>query len=328
MMKKLLLLAVLGIVIVTGVFLIGHWGAAESRTVTVSGNIEVTETAVSFKIPGRVINRPADEGQLLKAGQLVASLDDSDLKDEVGRREAELEAAKAALSELEAGSRSEEIGQARAAVEAAEAEAARQNTDEKRQADLLKKDIISQREYDASRAAMETSAARLSEARERYLLVKNGPRPQTIAQAKARVEAAQQVLELAQSQLGYATLTAPAAGVVLSKAIEPGEIVAPGTPVITLGDMKSVWMRAYIDETDLGKIKVNQRAWITTDTYPAKRYQGTVVFISPEAEFTPKSVQTKKERVKLVYRIKIDVPNPSTELKPGMPADASIEVGP
>ena len=326
MKKKLLGLAVVGMVGGAAVYLACHRGGAGTGILQISGNVEVTQTEVSFKIPGRVIERPVDEGQILKERQLVARLDPTELEQQVAARKADLDVAKAALAELEAGSRKEEIAQAMAVLDAAEADARRLKSDEGRQTELFKKEVISQREYDASHTAWVTSQARVSEAEQRYTLIKKGPRLETIAQARAKAEAATQALALAQTQLSYATLSVPVGGVVLSKNVEPGEVVAAGTPVITIGDLRDVWMRAYIDETDLGRVKVGQRAWLTTDTYPGKRYEGSVVFISPEAEFTPKSVQTKKERVKLVYRIKIDVPNPSMELKPGMPADASIEI--
>jgi HlyD family secretion protein len=129
---------------------------------------------------------------------------------------------------------------------------------------------------------------------------------------------------MSHTRLDDALLVAPISGIVLSEHVEPGEYVSPGTPVVTIGALADVWLRAYIDEPDLGRVKVGQRARLTTDTYPGKVYDGVVSFIASEAEFTPKTVQTAKERVKLVYRIKIDVPNPSFELKPGMPADAQI----
>jgi len=110
----------------------------------------------------------------------------------------------------------------------------------------------------------------------------------------------------------------------LSKNVEAGEYVAAGTPIVTVGDLERPWLRAYINETDLGRIKVGQRVRVATDTYPGKIYEGHISFIASEAEFTPKNVQTQKERVKLVYRIKVDIPNPNMELKPGMPADADI----
>ena len=117
----------------------------------------------------------------------------------------------------------------------------------------------------------------------------------------------------------------PLAGFVLTDSIEAGEFVAPGTPVGTVGDLHHVWLRVYIDETDLGRIKVGQAVRVTADTHPDKVYRGRVTFIASEAEFTPRSVQTTKERVKLVYRIKVDVPNPDLELKPGMPADGEVD---
>lgn len=131
-------------------------------------------------------------------------------------------------------------------------------------------------------------------------------------------------MALAETRLGYATLTSPLTGLVLSHNIESGEFVAAGTPIVTVGDLEHVWLRAYVDETDLGRIKVGQSAKVTTDTFPDKHYVGRVSFIASQAEFTPKSVQTQKERVKLVYRIKITINNPLMELKAGMPADARI----
>ena len=128
--------------------------------------------------------------------------------------------------------------------------------------------------------------------------------------------------------MDYTTLRAPSAGVITVREAELGEVVVPGTPVVTLADLDHIWLRAYIAETDLGRIRWGQEATITTDTYPGKQYRGRISFISSSAEFTPKSVQTYKERVTLVYRIKIDIDNPNHELKPGMPADARIDLPP
>jgi HlyD family secretion protein len=154
-----------------------------------------------------------------------------------------------------------------------------------------------------------------------------GYRPEQVDQARARLQEAEEALSLARTRLGYATLFAPMDGVVLTENVEPGEFVAAGTPVITLGALDPVWLRAYIGETDLGRVKLGQAARVITDTYPGKVYRGTVAFIAQDAEFTPKNVQTEKERAKLVYRIKITLPNPDQELKPGMPADAELDIG-
>ena len=166
----------------------------------------------------------------------------------------------------------------------------------------------------------------MEQAQAQYRLVKEGPRKEDIDQARAKVEQAKAPLQSAETKLGYATVTSPLTGVVLSKNIEPGEYVAAGTPVVTVADIENLWLRAYVDERDLGKrnIALGTEAEITTDAYPGKVYKGRVSFISSEQEFTPKSVQTNRERVKFVYRIKIDVKNPDRELKPGMPADARI----
>jgi HlyD family secretion protein len=176
-----------------------------------------------------------------------------------------------------------------------------------------------QEDIDQGKAAMEQAQAQ-------YRLVKEGPRKEDIDQARAKVEQAKASLLSAETKLGYATVTSPLTGVVLSKNTEPGEYVAPGTPVVTVADIENIWLRAYVDESDLGKrnIALGTEAEITTDAKPGKVYPGHVSFISSEQEFTPKSVQTNHERVKFVYRIKIDVKNPDHELKPGMPADAKI----
>lgn len=342
----------------------------------VSGNIEVTDAQVSFKIAGRVRDRLVDEGQSVRAGQTVARLDSADLEQQVALRQAELNAAKAALSELDAGSRPEEIAQAKAVADAAEARLAelkagarpqeiaaalagvdqakaeldRRTVEFDRLAKLKAENNAAAIEYEIARTLHNAAKASLAGAQERYDLIKagtraevirrgeadlevarqkqalvqNGPRKEDIEQARARVAQAQASLDLARTQLGYATLISPLAGVVMSKNIEPGEFVAPGTPVVTVGDLDHVWLRAYVNESDLGRVKLGQAVRVTTDTWPDRAYPGRVAFISEQAEFTPKSVQTPKERVKLVYRIKIDLDNPKHELKPGMPADAEI----
>jgi len=307
------------------VYLLYFRAGKKAGAIRVSGNIEITTVELSFKVPGRVRERLVDEGETIAAGQTVARLDPEDLRHEVDVRKAEAEAARAALSELETGYRKEEIAQAEAVLRRVGAEAERIRVDFGRQQRLYRKGVISGRDYDASKAAYEASRASVREAKERLNLLQSGPRRETIEQARARLREAEALLDLAKTRLGYADLVSPAAGFVLSKNIEPGEQVAAGTPVITVGLLDDTWVRAYISETDLGRVKLGQQATVTTDTYPGKKYPGTVSFISQEAEFTPRSVQTEKERVKLVYRIKVVIPNRERELKPGMPADVEIQ---
>lgn len=326
MKKKALIVAVLtAVVAAAAIYYFTRHGGEESGTIRVSGNIEVTAVELSFKIPGRVRERLVDEGETVRQGQIVARLDSEDLVHEVEGRQAEVQAARAALDELEAGYRKEEIAQAEAALQRVTADAERLRKDFARQRELYRREVISRREFEASRAEYEGSRASVREARQKLALLRSGPRRETIDQARARLRDATANLDLARTRLGYATLASTAGGLVLSKNIEPGEQVAAGTPVVTVGILDSVWVRAYIDEADLGRVKVGQKATATTDSYPGKKYQGYVSFISSEAEFTPRNVQTQKERVKLVYRVKVVIPNPNMELKPGMPADTEIQ---
>lgn len=351
----------------------------DANAIRVSGNIEVTDAELSFKIPGRVVERLVTEGEMVEKDQLVARLDNSDLLQDVAARQADVRKAEASLAELLAGSRPQEIKQAFAAMEKAKAlldqllagsrpqeiaaaEAGVENTrsdaenlevEYSRQEKLVKDGVSSQEQHDKARTSLAMAKARLKDAEEKlklvregprkeeieqarqnlqeasehYALVKEGPRKETIAQARAQLEQAKASLKLVETQLSYTTLTSPLSGVVLSKNIEPGEYVAPGTPVVTAADLQDIWLRAYINETDLGRVKLGQKARVTTDTYPGRIYDGKISFIASQAEFTPKNVQTEKERVKLVYRVKITLSNAKMELKPGMPADAEILTG-
>jgi len=324
-MKKRLpvILVLIAIIAVTLVVRNKH-ASRNGDTIRISGNIEITDAELSFRIPGRVEARLVSEGETVKAGQPVAKLDSSDIAQEVAMRKAEEAAAAAVLAELEAGSRPEEISQADALLDLAKSEQKRLQTDFTRQKELFDKKVISTREFEVSETAIDSAKAKVREVEARLTLLKKGPRVEQINAAKARREQVKQALILAEIKLGYATLTSPLSGLVMSDHIEAGEYVVPGTAVITVGDMEHAWLRGYINESDLGRVKVGQTAKITTDTWPDKKYDGKVSFISTEAEFTPKNVQTAKERTKLVYRIKIDIPNPQMELKPGMPADAVI----
>lgn len=298
--------------------------AGDPDVLRISGNVEISDVAASFKLSGRVLSRIASEGDLVRAGQVLARLDDAELAREVEIRRAELGANRAALAELEAGARREEINQARASLTRARAEAARTSTERTRQESLFARAVISERELEASLTADRVALAHVDTAENQLALLERGPRREQIDQARERVKQASEGLGLAETRLSYATLLSPLDGLVLAEHVEPGEQVAAGTPVVTIGDLSSIWLRGYVDETDLGRVKVGQVVRVTTDTAPERVYPGKVSFIASEAEFTPKSVQTTKERVKLVYRVKIDVENPSGDLKPGMPADAEI----
>ena len=273
----------------------------------------------------------------------------------VAASKADQRQADARLRELQAGSRPQEIQEARAAVEAARTEQTRAANDWQRAQTLYKNDDISTAQYDQFRAASERAAAALRQSEERLALVVEGPRKETIEGARAQterakagsqiaeasrlelkrrqqevearradIERARAQLAVIESQLGDCEIASPIDGVVLVKSAEPGETVAAGATIVTLGDVDHPWLRGYVNETQIGRLKLDAPVRVATDSYPGKTYQGRVSFISSEAEFTPKQIQTAEERVKLVYRIKVDLPNPNRELKRNMPADAEI----
>lgn len=289
-----------------------------------SGNLELTDAQLGFKVGGRVIERLVDEGARIEAGQLIARLDAAEQQDQLNLRKAELAGAEAVLAELEAGSRPQDIAAVAAALNSAEAERDRVRLDFARARELRQREVIADREFEAAQAQLKVAEARVAEVAERLKLVQEGPRSETVTQARARVAQARAAVDLATTQLANTRLSSPLTGTVLSHHVEPGEFVAPGTPVVTVGDTRHMWVRAYLNQTDLGRVRHGQAVTVRIDSFPGKEFPGTVSYIASEAEFTPKTVQTPKERVKLVFRLKVDVANPDDVLKAGMPADVVI----
>jgi HlyD family secretion protein len=274
---------------------------------------------------------------------------------DIEQRRADLGSNEARLAELNNGARPQEKLDAKAAVDAAQSELDRAKKDWDRSQTLFKDDDISAAQFDQYRNRWESAQAALKQATERDALVLAGPRAEVIRAQEGQVERARAAVKVAEAnalemkrreqelatrraeiarstasvalidtQLADTIAISPVDGVVLVKAADVGEVLAPGTTVVTVGDIDHPWLRGYVNETDLGKIKLGAKAKVTTDSYPGKVYQGRVTFISSEAEFTPKQIQTEQERVKLVYRIKIEMDNPRRELKSNMPADAEI----
>jgi HlyD family secretion protein len=353
-------------------------GESNPNQIRVYGNIEVVDVALSFRLGGWVSQRFFDEGQRVRAGDVVATLDCRELAAEVAVRTADLLAAEAALAELRAGTRPEEVRraqgamdaaawqlkqlqagsreaqkqEAQAAVEAARAQMENRQAEFDRVTKLHAAGAAGQEELLSARYALETAKARVDQALAQQKLVeegprkeeieqaqhayeqakaayeqaRNGPRKEDIAAAAARVQQAQAARRQAEIRLSYCDLMSPITGVVLSKNLEVGEYASPGTPVLTIGDVRNVYLRAYVDERDLPRVTPGMAADVFVDAFKGKAYPGTVSFVAQDAEFTPRNVQTEKERVKLVYRIKIDVDNPRYELKPGMPAEAVLHV--
>lgn len=290
----------------------------------VSGNIETTEVDVGFKISGRIVSRSVDEGDWVEKGKVLATLDDEDLRQRLEVAQAILKSAQARLDKLLAGSRPEEVREAAAALDQAQSDFENKKVNHERMKSLFERGVIPKDTVDNTEAGFKIAKAAVERAKENYQLVKIGPRKEDIEDARAQVEQAKANLKLIETQLSYTVLYSPLSGVVLVKSSEIGEVVNPGTSILTLADIKSVWLKAYIPESDLGRVKWGQEVIVTTDLKPQKVYKGKITFISSQAEFTPKQIQTEKERVTLVYRIKVDILNTDRELKPGMPADGKI----
>jgi HlyD family secretion protein len=324
-MKRILLIIIIT-VIIAGVlyYFFTHNKEEEGNFIRVSGNIETTEADVGFKISGRIVSRFFEEGDWVDKGKVLAKLDDEDLRNRLEVARATLTSAQARLSKLLAGSRPEEIREAQAAVNQAKSDLENKEAHYERMKPLFGKGVIPKDTLDNSEAAYKMAKAAYQRSAENYQLVKEGPRKEDIDDARAQVEQARASLKLTETQLSYTTLYSPISGVVLVKSGEIGEVVNPGTSIVTLADIENVWLKAYIPETDLSKVKWGQEVIVTTDIRPQKEYRGRISFISSQAEFTPKQIQTEKERVTLVYRIKIDIVNKDRELKPGMPADGRI----
>ena len=289
-----------------------------------SGNMEVTETNTGFKPAGRVIDLLVVEGQSVRKGDLLARLDNAELASIVAQQRAALQEAEARLAELEAGSRPQEIEQAKADVQSQEAELVRIKKDYERSEMLYQNGAIPSAQFDAAKSAFESRVAQLRRAAEQLSLAKEGPRKESIEAAAYQVRQARAQLRVAEEKLNDTLIYAPFSGVILRKNVELGETVAQGVPVYTIGDLANPWIKVYVKEDKLGLVKLGQKAQVTTDTYRGKVYNGWVSFISSEAEFTPKNVQTQEERVKLVFGVKVLVGNVNNELKPSMPADVRI----
>lgn len=288
------------------------------------GNVDQREVELSFVMQERIIGVLVEEGDKVKAGQLLAEIDPYRFQQSVAQREAELEVARQQFDELNHGSRPAEI--LRSKAELASAKAAERDADltYKRLQELVKKKLASAQDVDNARAALDAARARVEAAKQNLALVEAGPRQETIAAAKARFQGAEASLAQARKNLEDTRLYAPSDGIIQARILEPGDIAGPQKPIFTLALTNLLWVRAYIAGPDLAKVQPGMTAEIHSDSFSNKTYKGKVGYISPSAEFTPKTVQTEDVRSSLVYQVRILVPNPQDELRLGMPVTVTI----
>jgi HlyD family secretion protein len=307
-----------------------------SNALTASGNVEATEVQVAPEVGGRIIELRAAEGDRVKAGDLIATLDTRDTELQIGRVRAERAAATAQLRLFEAGARAEDVRQAEAQVDAATSEIAAIDVEIKsaqldldRFEALLSANAGSQKQRDDARARVDLARERRRAAEERVQVartsldrVRAGARKEELDGARARVATVDAQLAVLEKGLRDAQVTSPAGGVVTQKLVDAGEIVAPRTPLLVVTDLDRAWANVFVPEPAVPRIKLGQAATVRTDA--GSTVQGTVTFISPRAEFTPRNVQTADERSKLVYRVKVTADNAAGVLKQGMPVDVDF----
>ena len=306
-MRSLTLYLLLALTALTG----PGCSADRDGTIEASGTIEGTEINVAAEVAGRILAVPVSEGARVKPGDTLALINDEEYRLQLRQADANLASLDAAYRLALEGSRKEDVIQAEAGYTSA-------NADYQRMKDLLASATITQKQYD-------DAYARFVAAEQTYRKAKNGLRPEEINGTRARRDAAAAQVDLLQKRIRDCAVISPAPGTVTLRAVEPGELVGLGSNIARLTFLDRVKLTIYVNEAELGRVALGQPADVTIDTFgPGKLFRGTVVYISPNAEFTPKNVQTKEERTKLVFAVKIEIENPDGDLKPGLPADATL----
>jgi len=323
--KKLLLGGVLVVIaILATLFFLTGGNETPPGTLRLYGNVDIRQVQLAFHSTGRIEKITVEEGERVAKGELLASLHPSRYEAAAQEARSRMLAQQEELDRLLEGSRAEEIQAARARVNAAEASAQEARTHYQRVRPLAKEYLVSRQQLDDAEARLKSARANLDAARQDLTLTLKGPRQQVIAAARALLEGNRAALRQAEEKLADTRLFAPVDGVIRDRLMEPGDMAFPQTPVFSLALTNPIWIRAYIEEPDLGKIAPGMRATVTTDSYPDKEYEGWIGYISPEAEFTPKQVQTTELRSKLVYQVRIYVCNPQNQLRLGMPVTVDL----
>jgi HlyD family secretion protein len=288
------------------------------------GNVDIRQVHLAFHANGRILRILVEEGDTVKKGQLVAELDPVRYEANLARAKAEVAAQEQILARMLAGTRRQEIAEARAKLAAAQATLRDQTNLHRRNQDLYQRKAISSQTMDTIQAQYENAQQAVNQAQQTLDLALEGPRQEDIAAARAQLEALKAAQALAQRELVDTKLYAPENGVIQQRILQPGDMASPSVPAFTVALNNPVWVRAYLPETELGKVAPGMSADVSTDSFPGKTYKGWIGYISPTAEFTPKTVETTDLRTKLVYRVRVYVCNPRNELRLGMPVTVNI----
>jgi HlyD family secretion protein len=323
--RRIVIVAVIVAAVAAATWIIFGRGE-DTNLILASGTVEATEADLGFQVSGRVSRIAVEEGSRVAKGQELAWLDRTELSARRSAASAQVDAARAVLAEMQSGFREEEVAQGRAALRAAEQRLSNTRREYERTQRLLQGGAVSQRVFDNQETALELAQSDYETAQEQLRVLESGPRAERIAAQRAALAQAEAGLAQADATLDYALIRAPFDGAISVRHREPGETVPAGSPVLAVRSLDDRWVRIYVREDELGRISIGQDAVITADSYPDRTYSGRIVFLSSEAEFTPRNVQTTEERVKLVYRVKVQITgDESHDLKPGLAADVRID---
>ncbi len=301
-------------------------GNGTRDVISASGTIEAIEVNIASKVPGQILSLAVQEGSRVRPGDVLATIDHATADIQLRQAEAGVDLARAQLLLLRNGARREDIQQAEAAVKQAEANLRIASDDARRMRELLRTGSVTTKQSDDAEARLTVAEAQHSAAAESLNKVRRLARPEEILAAEARLAQAEAARDLLAKLIDDCTVIAPAGGIVTHKAVEAGELVTAGATLVTLAELASVHVMLYLTELEVGRVRLGDEAEVEIDAFPGRPFPGRVTYISPEAEFTPKNVQTKEDRVKLVFGVKVEIENREGLLKPGLPADAVLRV--
>jgi HlyD family secretion protein len=310
--------------IIALLFACGENGVKEK--IELSGTVETTNIILSSQVAGTVERIVQEEGNRVSVGDTLIIIDPETYILQLKQAEAQRDLAQAKYDLLKKGARSEDKSQAAEALNQAEANYESAKTDFERMENLYENQSITKKQFDDAKTRLTIAEAQLNSAKQNLKKIENFARPEELDQAKAAFNAADASVDLLQKRVNDCYILSPINGQIVEIFVEIGETVNPQSSLVKVSNQSEVEVVVYIQETDLGKVKLGQKAEIFSDSYEDKAYEGKVTYISPEAEFTPKNIQTKEERTKLVFSVKITAPNPDYELKSGMPVDAVIHI--
>lgn len=324
MKKKIIPVIAIIAVVLASIAWLRQNGQQVQTELTLHGNVDIRQVELAFNANGRIAQIMVQEGDQVKAEQLLARLDTERLRLSLAQADAQASAQRAVVGRYRAGSRPEEISQARAQRDAAQAAAEDAEAYYKRQIELVARNFVSQQQADSARFARDKAQQQLKAAQEALHLTELGPRKEDIAAAQARLDADEATLAVIRRDIQEGSLYAPADGVIENRILEPGDLASPQKPVLTLALTDPLWVRAYLPENALGRVPIGTPAWVQTDSQPDKRYRAWIGYVSPSAEFTPKAVETTEIRTSLVYQVRVFVCDGRDALRQGMPATVVI----